>query len=145
MLCLLAWLLGKNRPFLLCVCVLCLFGSLHVCSNVSQAFALCVKSPGEQHTPADDPDTIPKTVSSASHTALQSGTRSWDLVWYADWTQGTAMCQWSVLFDGSLFIVLCNHVFIQLIQLIPDDLSLTPPAYMALFRQEFLGLIREHS
>lgn len=50
-----------------------------------------------------------------------------------------------VLFDGSLFIVSFSHVFIQLIQLIPDDLSLALPACMALFRQGFLGLIREHS
>lgn len=44
-----------------------------------------------------------------------------------------------MLFDGTLFIVLCNHVFIQLIQLIPDDLSLTLPAYIALFRQKKFG------
>lgn len=55
------------------------------------------------------------------------------------------MWQRSMLFDGSLFIVLCSHVFIQLIQLIPDDLSLTLPAYMALFREGFLGLIGQHS
>lgn len=55
------------------------------------------------------------------------------------------MWQQSMLFDGSLFIVLCSHVFIQLIQLGPDDSSLAPPAYMALFRHGFLSLIREHS
>lgn len=55
------------------------------------------------------------------------------------------MCQRSMLFDGSLFIVLFSHVFIQLIQLIPVDLSHAPPACMPLFRQGFLGLIREHS
>lgn len=44
-----------------------------------------------------------------------------------------------MLDDGRLFIVPCSHVFIQLIQLIPDDLSLTLPAYMALFRQRFSG------
>lgn len=115
------------------------------CFPVSQESAHYVKSPGEQHTPTEDPDIIPEMVSSPSHTAVQSGTGSWDLVWYADWAQGTAMWQWSMLFDGSLFIVLCSHVFIQLIQLIPDDLSLTPPAYMSLFRQGLFGLIREHS
>ncbi len=115
------------------------------CFPISQESALCVKSPGERHTPTDGRDMIPETVSSPSRAALQSGAGSWDLVWYADWAQGTAMWQRSMLFDGSLFIVLCSHVFIQLIQLIPDDLSLAPPAYMALFRRGSLGLIREHS
>lgn len=55
------------------------------------------------------------------------------------------MWRQNMVFDENLFIVLCSHVFIQLIQLSPDDLSLTPPAYIALFRHGFLGLIREHS
>lgn len=42
-------------------------GSRRVHSNVfprlSQESALCAKSPGVQHTPTDDPDTIPETVS----------------------------------------------------------------------------------
>ena len=81
-----------------------------------------------------------------SHAALQSGTGSWVLVWYADWAQGTAMWQREARsLMGSLFIVSCSHVFIQLIQLIPDDLSLAPPLYMALFRRGFQGLIRERS
>lgn len=66
-----------------CWCA-CVFGYLRVCSNVfapvSQESARCVKSPGAQHTPTDDPDTIPETVSSPSRPALQSGSGSWDLV-----------------------------------------------------------------
>lgn len=112
--------------------------------SVAQESAPCVKSPGEQHTPTDG-IMIPEMVSFPSHTALQSGTGSWDLVLNADWAQETTMWQRSMLFDGSLFIVSCSLVFIQLIELSTDDLSFTPPSYMALFRHGFLGLIREHT
>lgn len=75
--------LYTTLPFFLFVCVI---GSWRVCSNVfprlSQESALCAKSPGVQHTPTDDPDMIPETVSPPppSHAALQSGTGSWVLV-----------------------------------------------------------------
>lgn len=62
-----------------CVCA-------QTCSSVSQESVLCVKSPGEQHMPADDPDTIPETVSSSScllHSGLELNhtTRSALLLW----------------------------------------------------------------
>lgn len=50
------------------------------------------------------------------------------------------MWQRGMLADGSLFIVLCSHVFTQLIQLIPDDLSTPPPAYICLYLDKDLGV-----
>lgn len=44
----------------LCACVL----SAQTCFPVSQESARCVKSPGGQRAPTDDPDMIPETVSS---------------------------------------------------------------------------------
>lgn len=105
------------------------------CVPVSQEYAHCVKSPGEQHTPSDDPDTIPETVSFPSYTALQSGTGSWDLIWYTDWAQGTAVWQQTTVFDGTLFIVLFSHFFIQSLSSF-QKLCLPPRLHLWLYLDE---------